>query len=202
MTDKTFSKTEMQIGEWWKKTLDEEMKSVAEEEKQLAIEKGQIDIDGTPWIRVIADGGWSKRSHKHSYNALGGAAVIIGANTKKLLYLGVQMKYCKVCNQAENKGETKEHKCFMNWEDSSRSMESDMILEAFNEAEGKYNLHYMELVGDGDYSVLATLQANGPPWCRRVKKIECPNHCCKCCRGALEKLVDDHPEFKGRDKLT
>ncbi len=114
------------------------------------------------------------------------------------------MKYCKVGNQAENKGETKEHKCFMNWEDSSRSMESDMILEAFHEAEDKYNLHYMLLVGDGDLSVLATLQANGPPWCRRIKKIECLNYCCKCCRGrgALEKLVDDHPEFKGWDKLT
>ncbi len=37
MTDKILSKTEMQIGEWWKKTLDEEMKLVAEEEKQLAI---------------------------------------------------------------------------------------------------------------------------------------------------------------------
>ncbi|KAJ8307596.1 hypothetical protein KUTeg_014850 [Tegillarca granosa] len=39
---------------------------------------------------VICDGGWSKRSHKHTYNALGGGvAVIIVAETQKPLYIGV-----------------------------------------------------------------------------------------------------------------
>jgi hypothetical protein len=35
-------------------------------------------------ITVITDGGWSKRTHKHSYNAAGGVAIIIGKETKKL----------------------------------------------------------------------------------------------------------------------
>ena len=39
---------------------------------------------GVPSISVICDGGWSKRTHKHSYNAMGGVGVIIGAKTKKL----------------------------------------------------------------------------------------------------------------------
>ena len=38
---------------------------------------------GVPSISVICDGGWSKRTHKHSYNAMGGVGVIIGAKTKK-----------------------------------------------------------------------------------------------------------------------
>ena len=32
---------------------------------------------------VIVDGGWSKRSHKHSYNANSGVAIIIGKATGK-----------------------------------------------------------------------------------------------------------------------
>ena len=40
---------------------------------------------GVPSITVICDGGWSKRTHKHSYNAMGGVGVIIGSETKKTL---------------------------------------------------------------------------------------------------------------------
>ena len=34
-------------------------------------------FQGVPLISVIMDGGWLKRSHKHSYNAKSGVAVII-----------------------------------------------------------------------------------------------------------------------------
>ena len=53
------------------------MKEAAEEEK---IERGSFH-DGVPAITVIVDGGWSKRSHKHSYNAKSGAVIIIGTHT-------------------------------------------------------------------------------------------------------------------------
>jgi len=33
--------------------------------------------DGIPTITVIVDGGWSKRSHKHSCNAKFGGGIII-----------------------------------------------------------------------------------------------------------------------------
>ena len=32
---------------------------------------------GVPAVKVIVDGGWSKRGHKHSYNAKSGVAVIL-----------------------------------------------------------------------------------------------------------------------------
>lgn len=32
--------------------------------------------DGTPYITVIADGGWSKRSYGHGYNAASGVVSI------------------------------------------------------------------------------------------------------------------------------
>ena len=43
-------------------------------------------------------------------------------------------------------------------------MEANIILYGFREAEGKYGLRYMEMVGDSDSSVLATLQAEEPAW--------------------------------------
>ena len=62
---------------------------------------------------MVADGGWSKCSHKHSYNAKSGVAVIFGLHTKKLLFLGVRNKYCSVCAVAEHKGQkTPQHVCY------------------------------------------------------------------------------------------
>ena len=43
--------------------------------KQLAIEKGS-NHNGVPAITVAVDGGWSKRSHKHSCNVNSGVGVI------------------------------------------------------------------------------------------------------------------------------
>ena len=53
-----------------------------------------------PAISVITDGGWSKRSHRHSYNTKSRVAVIICVH-KKLLFLGVQNTYCSTCSIAK-----------------------------------------------------------------------------------------------------
>ena len=41
-----------------------------------------------------------------------------------------------------------------------------------------------------------------PVWGHTITKIECANHAMKCYRGALEKLVQEKPRFKGKGKLT
>ncbi len=113
------------------------------------------------------DGGWSKRSHKHSYNAKSGVAVVIGNVTKKHLYLGVRNKYCSICTVAANKGiPPKEHHCFKNWDGSSCAMETDMLVEGFKASESMHGLRYMRMTGDGDSSVLANIQTNVPGWGR------------------------------------
>lgn len=81
-------------------------------------------------------------------------------------------------------------------------MEADAILEGFIKAEPRYGLRYLELVGDGDASLMSTLIEKGPYWCRDIKKVECANHVCKNIRVALEELVVKHPEYKGKGKLT
>ena len=160
------------------------------------------NIIGIPSITVICDGGWSKCTHKHSYNALGGVGVIIGAETKKLLHIGIRNKYCCICQRAENVAcQHKPHKCFKNWNLSSQAMEADIILEGFREAD-KHGVRYMNVIADGNSSVYARIREEVPVWGCHVKKAECANHACKCLRSNLEKLVDEKPSYKGKGNLT
>ncbi len=80
MTKKSFINTERDIGIWWKEMLEKYMIEAGKEEKRLA-EMKQSFHDGVPAISVIVNGGWSKRSHKHSYNANSGVAIIVGICT-------------------------------------------------------------------------------------------------------------------------
>ena len=198
MTKKSFIRTEKDIGEWWRMKLNEAMIEAGKEEKRLAEERGDYH-NGVPAITVIVDGGWSKRSHKHTYSAKSGVGIIIGKCTSKLLYIGVRNKYCTACTQGIPKDK---HDCYKNWDESSSQMETDIILEGFLAAEKTHGVRYMRFVGDGDSSVYPTLQANVPEWGRDIKKIECANHACKCYRASLEKLVANNPSYKGKGGLT
>ena len=77
MSKGTFIRIETQIGNKWEDILSTEIQKAGEEEKRLAIERKDFFQD-VPAITVVVDGGWSKRSHKHSYNAKSGVALIIG----------------------------------------------------------------------------------------------------------------------------
>ena len=68
MSQKSFITTEWQIGEWWRDELRESMIEASCEERKLAIERKDFH-KGVPATTVIVDAGWSKRSHRHSYNA-------------------------------------------------------------------------------------------------------------------------------------
>ena len=72
--------------------------------KKKRKEKGSLH-DGVPATTVVLDGGWCKRSHKHSYNAKSGVEILIGQATGKILHMGVRNKYCSVCAVSEKKGE-------------------------------------------------------------------------------------------------
>lgn len=198
MSKTSFIATERNIGDMWKQSLLETMAEAGREEKRLAEERGSYH-QGVPAITVIVDGGWSKRSHKHSYNANSGVGIIIGKETGKILYMGVRNKYCHTC--ARNISPDK-HVCFRNWSESSSEMETDIILEGFLQAERVHGVRYTQFIGDGDSSVYPTLIQNVPEWGHAIKKVECANHACKCYRGALEKLVQEHPSYKGSGGLT
>ena len=161
-----------------KQLLTEKVIAAGEEEWDLAIERGDFH-QGVPAVTVVVDDGWSKRCHKHSYNAKSGVAVIFGQCTKKLLFIGVRKKYCPVCSvSAKKEKEPPQHSCYQNWSGSSAAMESDIVLEGFRLSKQTHSIRYMRVIGDGDSSVMATLQQSvvyGP----FIQKIECANHDCK-----------------------
>ena len=202
MTKRVFIKTEHSLGTWWWKVLEESMKTTGQEEKRLAIERRDFH-QGIPAITVIVDGGWSKRTHKHSYNAKSGTAIIIGKETGKILFIGVRNKYCSACAHGKKVGkENSNHTCFKNWSGSSSSMETDILVDGFQKAESQHGVRYLRFIGDGDSSVHPDLVAKVPVWGYAIRKIECANHATKCYRSALEKLVQDNKSYKGKGKFT
>ena len=144
-----FTRTEEDISEWWASRLEQSMLEAGRQEKSLAEARGDYH-QGVPAITVVVDGGWSKRSHKHSYNAKSGVDIIIGQATGKLLHIGVHNKYCTACAQGASESI---HKCHKNWSGSSSEMETDIILEGFKKAEQTHGWLYIHFIGDGDSSV-------------------------------------------------
>ena len=201
MSKQSFMQTECQIGEWWWNALQDSIKAAGKEEKQFAVKQSSYH-QGIPAITVIVDGGWSKRTHKHSYNALSGVGVIFGKHTGKLLYIGVRNKFCAACVHNKKTQKKTDHICFKNWNGASASMESDIILEGFQIAEQQHGVRYIKFIGDGDSSVHAQLISGVSGWGYAIQKQECANHAVKCFRSSLEKLVKDKPQYKGRGKLT
>jgi hypothetical protein len=96
VSHKTFAAQNQIVAEKVKESLWEKMQEAAIEEKQKAIECGDLDENGTPIIAVIADVAWNKRSHRTNYNAASGGLQVLG-QTQKKIFMGVRNKYCTVC---------------------------------------------------------------------------------------------------------
>ena len=91
------------------------MAAVGQKERELAISSNKYH-QGVPYVSVVADGGWSKLSHNHSYNAKSGVIVIFGLKTKQVLILGERNKYCSVhvCCCRAQESITKQQVCYQN----------------------------------------------------------------------------------------
>lgn len=72
MCNTTYIKIQNSIILVVQQTAWSEMQKAGAEERHMALENGEVDVDGIPMCIVIADGQWSKRSYKSKYNALSG----------------------------------------------------------------------------------------------------------------------------------
>ncbi len=144
------------------------------------------------------DGGWSKRSYGHGYSANSGIAVIIGANTRKVIDADTRISTCSVCDRKRSTSTpTPKHKCYKNWTGSATSMESDIILEGFRNSIKMYNLVYYRFIGDGDssvYSKVAKVYSG-----MEVQKIECMNHMVENLTSRLIEISRN--QVKGNDAV-
>ncbi|KAK4876863.1 hypothetical protein RN001_009369 [Aquatica leii] len=153
------------ISEEWETVLQKQMLETGKEEARCAIEAGDFE-DGIPFITVIIDGGWAKRSYGHGFSSLSGVAVIIGKKTGKLLYLGVRNKFCSVCcsNKTKQTNCKDIHVCYKNYTGSSTGMEQN-----------------------GDSSVYARI-IERVNYGRSLIKLECANHVTRCYTSNLHKI--------------
>ncbi|KAJ8964170.1 hypothetical protein NQ314_005080 [Rhamnusium bicolor] len=173
MSPNTYQRHHENVAELIHKILWATIEESGKEEAELARKLGQVDGNSTPFISVIADGAWSKRSYSTNYNAPSGVACIIGARTRKILFWSKE----RICARAEKKGmPIPEHKCFKNWSKTSTRMETDIIVEGFKRSLEMHGIIYSQLIGDGDSSVSRKLFEARPYGNKLVEKIECRNH--------------------------
>lgn len=173
------------------------MKKWAMKEAELALENEQtvtINYNGViqeyPAITVIVDGGWTKRSYKHSFSSNCGVAVIIGARTQKVIYADTRISTCAVCDRKRDSATVPDHDCFKNWDKAPNGMESDIIFKGFQSSIKMYGIVYTKFVGDGDSSVHFNVENVYPGI--KVEKIECSNHVVKNFTARLMDISKDN----------
>jgi len=190
------------MGAAFEATVSKQLLTAGQVERQLAIAQGNYH-NGVPAITVVVDAGWSKRNHKHSYNANSGVKVIFGTATKALLFISVRNKYCSICAiNTRNEKPIPTHHCYCNWPGSSCSMEVDIILKGFQQSEEMHGLWYLWLIGDGDSSVYHSVVTGVPSYGCDITKVEYANHTVKYYRNRLESLCNDKPDYRGKHGLS
>lgn len=202
MSRNTYAASEKAAGDVIDAYSKDAMDAAIEEEKKLAKERGDIDSEGFHTVCAIVDGGWCKRTYGHGYNASSGVAVIIGALTKKIMFISVRNKVCLICKAAkEGRILPKEHTCSKNWTGPSTAMESDIIVEGLKYLEEAHCVRCTRLIGDGDTNLMTQVQQN-VSFGGRVLKVECANHAVRRYFRALERIKKNTSKFNGTKGVT
>jgi hypothetical protein len=196
-----YRKYKKRAGDVLNLTKQQDFISAIQAEKEMAVASGDVDEDNNPCITVVVDGGWSKRSYGHGYNANSGTAAIIGERTKKILFSGVRNKYCHICRLAEIREEdVPEHVCNANWTGPSTAMEADIIVEGLKFLQEQHGLLCTRIIGDGDSSTMSKIRQS-VSYGMQVQKIECANHAVRNFRKKLEAAAINSKAFPGGDGL-
>ena len=149
MTARTYGRKEDELADTLDAVALNTMLAAGREERRLAVDAGDLCRDGVPFISVVVDGMWSKRSYKNKYDAKSGTATIIGYRTNKILWTATREKACAVCDYAakKKKAAAREHKCAKNWTRGSTAMEADIILEGFKSSMEMHKLRFTKMIG-------------------------------------------------------
>lgn len=116
--------------------------------------------------------------------------------------MGVRNKFCYVCATAHNKKKNPlEHTCFRNWSGSSSAMESDIIVEGFNQSIKMHGIRYKHFIADGDSSTYANLKMK-VEYGNLIQKTECKNHVFKNYSKHLCSAKDDKRIITPKKYLT
>lgn len=205
MSDKTYKRDLNYIHDILKELAEDSMIEAGKEEYRLAEQENQMH-EGTPWIYVVTDGSWITRSYGTNFSSPCGLGVIIGLRTGKVLHVGIKNNYCRNCviNASKNIDDDN-HRCYKNWDEKvpSTPMESESILEGFQESIAKHNLIYKYIVTDGDSNVYKTLTDNNVYEDYKLVpvRIRCYNHLLRNLCGKLHEISNSNQPF-GTQHIT
>lgn len=188
------------------KVLADSTKTVCEQSMKLAVEEAVKEND-RPEKRdlcVAVDGSWQKRGHV----SLNGIVSLTSVDTGKVLDIHAMSKFC-LCPLKEKK----EHQlnCIANYLGTSGGMEVDGAIKLFHRSVSKYDVRYIDYLGDGDSNAYKSVSESlpyGPDVV--IKKLECVGHVQKRMGTRLrtlkdkckkEKLSDGKP-LSGKNRLT
>ena len=156
------------------------------------------NIDGKiSSITISADGTWQKRG----FQSLNGAVTIIATDSRKCVDYKVKSKSlqkCKYCEKSKHSNFEQyeylmaQHDCQINHIGSSGKMESDAVVECFQESIHFNKLRYVVYIGDGDTKSHAEVRKSVPYPGLIVGKGECIGHVQKRVGSRLRKLKATH----------
>lgn len=193
-----FTKYTALLGVYAKQVAEATMLEGIEE----AVEENSLECDGENRdISAAFDGTWQKRGHQ-SLNGVISATCI---ETGKVIDVSILTKHC-LCPNKENHSDT----CTANYQGSSGGMEVAGIKEIFAHSIEKYNVRYINYLGDGDSKAYNAVVACKPYGEIPINKFECVNHIQKRMGARLRKLkkelkgkkLDDGLSISGRNRLT
>ncbi|KAF0737840.1 YqaJ domain-containing protein [Aphis craccivora] len=95
MNKKSFIKNSNYIAKIIEESAWEEMRLAGLQEKQLALDRGDVDMDGIPTY-VSCSGRWPV-GKKKLQDKICFIATIIGFHTSKVLFVGIRSRYCVIC---------------------------------------------------------------------------------------------------------
>ena len=158
-------------------------------------ENGLVDCD------VSLDGAWQRRG----YASLNGFVSAIERVTDKVIDVEIMTKTCRACTNWNGRKNDPgyiiwraNHNCPINHEGSSSSMESEGAVKIFMRSIEKFNVRYVNYIGDGDSSAFAKVIESNPYPDITVNKLECIGHIQKRVGSNLIKLTQQNSSIKGR----
>ena len=211
--NETFIKTRNEIEEEAWNLANEQMKLAGEIEKANAIENNQYWWDPkekvyVPAVKAEVDCAWSSTAHHHrNMSSNASEVVVIGSFTGLPLASLIRQKSCQECHHANELGvelAAEDHllgKCFKNVakNTSSKSMEPDLVFDAFSTAMKTHGVVYKWYVANGDVDLEGVLRKL--EYGSDIKHTPCINHRIKNLRSDLEKLGKSYPRLSTRTGL-
>ena len=152
-------------------------------------------------ITISTDGTWQRRG----FSSLIGVVSIIANETGKCIDYRVLTKNCHACKLWKGKTGTKyenflkNHKCPINHQGASGTMEMNGVMDCFKASVETRKLRYLTYIGDGDSKGFLNVVACNPYPGFTIKKSECVGHIQKRCGKKLLQFKNESKELMPTD---